>query len=559
MKKSQVSCGELSYSLPNVRRSTLATPLFLSFSLSSFTSRLRTAESWSRRLASLLLLFTVTAELIVAPAQAAPESDHTTYIVALPGANRETLERVEKAGGSIDHFDGGDVRAYIHHSRWVSFLAAGIPYRIEGMQPSNAKQLADYPDYGGVGRILAAAADAHPDISRVVSIGKSVQGRELWAIQISDQPDVEEDEPEFSYVSTMHGDEIIGTVLCLNFMDELLDGYGQDPDITDLVDDTVIWLVPLMNPDGYELGIRWNANDTDLNRSFPDYPDDFSGNRMTETMDTAGRQPEVVLIMDWSAANSFTLMANYHAGALVANYPYDKVPGIPSGSEAPTLEDDLMRELASAYANENPPMLASPTFSGGITNGSAWYSLSGGMQDWHYRFTGAIELTLEVSNIKSPLTSAIGDLWSDNRYAMMAYLEQVHRGLRGLVTDRTTGAPLSAAVTVDDNPQPVFTDPDAGDYHRILSAGAYTVHVEAPGYIPWTSEPTTVTGGSAARLDVRLSKGDVNRDGTVDALDLQLSINALLHLATVEDADVDGRGVSATDVQHLVNRVLGRP
>lgn len=510
-------------------------------------------------MAALLLVFAVAADIVASPAQAAPEPDHTTYIVALPGANRDTMDRVEKAGGAIDHFDGREVRAYIHQSRWQAFLDTGIPYRIEGMQPSDAKQLADYPSYGEVGQLLAAAADAHPEITRLVSLGQSVQGREIWAIQISDQPDADEDEPEFTYIATMHGDEIIGTVLCLNFLDVLLDGYGSDPEITDRIDTTAIWLVPLMNPDGYELGIRWNANDSDLNRTFPDYPVDFSGNRLTETMDTSGRPPEVARVMDWSAANSFTLLANYHAGALVANYPYDQIPGVPSGSEAPTPEDDLMRELSSVYAGENPPMLASPTFPGGITNGSAWYSISGGMQDWHYRYMGAIDLTLEVSNIKSPAAGAIAGLWDDNRDAMMAYLDRVHRGLRGLVTDRVTGAPLPAAIAVDDNPQPVFTDPDAGDYHRVLSSGTYTVHVEAPGYIPWTSEPATVTGGSATRLDVPLSKGDVNRDGTVDARDLQLSINALLHLATADDADVDGRGVSATDVQHLVNRVLGRP
>jgi hypothetical protein len=357
----------------------------------------------------------------------------------------------------------------------------------------------------------------------------------------------------------MHGDETVGTVLCLNFLELLLQGYGTDPDITVRVDNTEIWLLPLMNPDGYEIGIRWNANNVDLNRSFPEFPDHFLGTIVSEgEPDLEGREPEVAHVAQWSAENRFVLMANYHSGALVVNYPYDEIPGIPSGTEAIAPDDALLQALSSAYASENPPMLASRIFPGGITNGSAWYSVSGGMQDWHYRFMGAIDLTLEVSNVKSPGTGALASLWEDNRAAMLTYLAWVHRGVRGIVTDRVTGAPLQASVLVNENPQAVFTDPDVGDYHRVLAPGRYSVRVSAPGFIPYSTVPASLIAGSALRLDVALSNGDVNRDGTVNALDVQLGVNALLGIAPLEDADVDGRGVSSTDVQQVVNRALGR-
>lgn len=492
-------------------------------------------------------------------ALAGPAPDHTTYIVSLPGANLDTLRQVEATGGVIDHFDGREIRAYVHQSHWATFQAAGIPYSVVGMQPSDTKQLNGYPSYGEVGEILAAAVESHPGIARLISLGQSVQGRELWALQISDQPDVEEDEPEFAYISTMHGDEVVGTVMCLNFIEVLLEGYGTDTAITNWIDTTTIWLVPLMNPDGYELGMRWNGNDLDLNRVFPEYPVDFEGTLLTEDMVTDGLQPEVAHVMNWSAANRLVLLANYHAGALVVNYPYDYIPGIPSGTEAIAPDDALLQEMSADYAAANPPMLASRSFPGGITNGSAWYSVAAGMQDWHYRYTGAIDLTLEISDIKTPAESALASLWDDNRDAMFAYLAWVHRGLRGIVTDRVTGEALLAKVLVDDNPQPVFTDPEVGDYHRVTLPGTHTVRVEAPGYIPWEGGPTLVGGNAASRVDVALSTGDVNRDGSVNALDLQLSINAVLGIAEVDDADVDGGGVSATDIQHVINRVLGRP
>lgn len=485
--------------------------------------------------------------------------DPTTYIVALPGADYATMTQVEALGGAIDHFDGTEVRAYIHHAHWDAFLTAGIPHTLRDIQPNDRKQLDGYPSYAELATILADTASAYPDIVRLETIGRSIQGRELWAVRITDAPDTEEDEPEFAYLSTMHGDETVGTVLCLNFLDTLVTGYGQDATITDLINDTVIWLLPLMNPDGYEAGVRWNANNQDLNRSFPQFPSDFSGTLFTEgPPDTTGREPEVAHVMNWSAAHRFVLSANYHGGALVVNYPYDEIPGIPSGQDAPTPDDALMRMISLTYANLNPPLSASRNFPNGISNGSAWFRISGGMQDWHYRFAGQIDVTLEISEVKSPGENQLASFWEDNRFSMMAYLALVHRGIRGLVTDKMTGTPLFARVLVDDNPQPVFTDPDVGDFHRMLLPGTYRIRVDAPGYVPYTTEPLTVTDGMAVRSDTALSDGDVNRDGSVDAVDLQLVVNTVLGLENIEDADVDGGGVSATDIQHLVNRVLGR-
>lgn len=512
-----------------------------------------------RRYAIIALLLALANAAFAQGDPRADAADHTTYVVTLPGATRDTMAAVEAAGGVIDHYDGREVRAYIHVSHWQAFLATGIPYAIAGMQPLDQKQLASYPDYDDITTIVNSAAANYPDIVRLESLGASVQGREIWALRITDQPDEEEDEPEFAYISTIHGDERIGTILCLNFLDLLLSSYGSDAVITNHIDEAVIWLVPLLNPDGYELGVRWNANNYDLNRSFPEYTGDFSGTIYADGIpSTNGRQPEVAHIMDWTAAHSFTLCANYHSGALVVNYPYDLIPGVPSGSEAICPDDGLMKYISTAYAELNPPMHNNFAFPGGITNGSAWYSITGGMQDWHYRYTGMIDLTIELSNTKIPATGSLPGLWEDNREAMLAFLALAHRGARGIVTDRITGGPLYAQVLVDDNPQPVFTDPDVGDFHRLLLPGTYTLRVESPGYIPYAVIGLDVDDGPAVRADVPLSKGDVNRDGEVNSADLQLVINAVLELNTLEDADVDGNGVGATDVQHLVNRLLHR-
>ena len=304
----------------------------------------------------------------------------------------------------------------------------------------------------------------------------------------------------------MHGDEPVGQETSLYFIDRLLGGYGSDARVTSLVNDAEIWLVPNMNPDGLVLNYRSNANGVDLNRDYPEGSDPGGIGTVFDGPDPdyAGRQPETQAVMRWSVAQSFTLSANLHTGALVANYPYDtNGNGFPDYAATP--DDALYRELALTYARHNGPMYNSPEFPQGITNGDAWYEVYGGLQDWSYRYLGDDHITVELSDVKRPPESTLPGLWNDNRESMLAYLEAARWGARGLVTDAANGRPVYARVTVGGNTQPVFTDPDVGDYHRLLRPGTYTLTFSAPGYAPRTVSGVTVAaGGPTTRLDVAL-------------------------------------------------------
>lgn len=464
------------------------------------------------------------------------------------------VDRIEAAGGMVDAVRGDTAVVYLSPALAQAFRAAGWAIAPIEVSPE-AKVDSAYHDYAEVQAALESAAAGHTDLCRLYSLGQSEQGRDLWALLITDNPDIEEDEPEFRYVSTIHGDEPVGTELCLYLIARLLDDYGSDDAITRLVDDTEIWIVPLMNPDGLKLGRRANAFGHDLNRSFPTYGDAFTGNLFEDGVPDMDDYPaEVQRVMAWTIENSFTLGANLHTGSLVVNYPYDYVPGVASGSAAIAPDNALFRELSLRYARLNTPMYNSFWFANGVTNGSAWYSITGGFQDWGLRFTGSFEVTVELSDTKKPSASQLANLWDNNEAAMLAYLESVHLGVRGLVSDRETGAPLRARVLVEDNSQPVFTDPDVGDYHRLLLPGAYRLTVDAPGYIPFRADATAAE--PATRLDVALSDGDVNGDGVINAVDLQLAVNAVLEIPGPYDADVDGLGASATDIQQIVRRLV---
>lgn len=466
------------------------------------------------------------------------------YELTLRPADPAALEQLARLGFSLDHVTADHAEIYATPGEYDYLIRNGYPVTVEGTQPSPPDYpvgprggLGQYHDYAEVTSALQDFASAYPSLTRLVSLGESVQGRDLWAILITDNPLVDEIEPEFKYVSTMHGNEPVGTEMCLYFIDHLLSNYGGDSTITNLVNNTAIWILPLMNPDGLEDGTRENANGFDLNRSFPDFPSDYDKTLWFSYPDDTGLQPEVKHLMHWSAQNSFVLSANFHTGAVVVSYPYDADPPLPSYVPAPSPDDALYIAMSTTYAQNNPPMSNNDdgAFDNGIVNGNDWYIINGGMQDWMYRYLGTQEVTIELATPKRPGQNSLPAYWDDNRDSMLAYLAWVHRGVRGVVTDADTNAPVFAYITVVGNPQPVFPDMAHGDYYRILLPGTYDLKFEAVGYDSVTVEDVVVTSGAATVVNVQMAATvglhGPNR-GTLAALAVALAAAGLWGLAS---------------------------
>ncbi len=480
--------------------------------------------------------------LLGAPAPSEAHSLEPVYVVEIDPASRDTLDFLVRNHFDVDDVRAGTIRVYVREEELRRLEKYGLTYQVMERQPNPpvfdepSKAVWVYHSYSTLTQALQGYADAYPTICRLSSLGDSVKGRSLWAMKISDNPDQEEDEPEFKYVSTMHGDEPVGTEMCLKLIEFLVSNYGASSEdgarATHLINETEIWIVPLMNPDGLTNGTRYNAQGKDLNRSFPSYVQDGPAENLLDggMLDTPNRPPEVQHIMRWTAHHSFTLSANFHTGALVVNYPYDEGDHAENTYEiAP--DDALFIQVAEQYSQFNTPMWNNLFFDHGITNGSAWYTLHGGMQDWNYRYAGNNEMTIELSNTKKPAQSTLGTFWSDNRESMLAYMECVHWGVRGIVTDASSGAPVYAKISVQGNDQPVFTDPDVGDYHRMLLPGTYALEVSAPGYVARTITGVAVVSGSFTRRDITLT-GDGSHPASRHTADTsgnhQISLSELL-------------------------------
>jgi len=408
----------------------------------------------------------------------------TEHEAILRITNPEDVVKIIKRGISLDHPNKKQqtFEAYITEKDIPILKEFNVDFEIlpketpELVHEKRANTV-DYHNYAALTDFMEDIAARYPTITSLFSIGKSTQNRELWGIEISDNIDTSEAEPQFQYIANMHGDEVVGRELSIYLIDLLCSQYGIDDRITKLVNDTDIFIIPSMNPDGYERRQRGNANNVDLNRNFPDQ---FTSPANTKT----GKQPEVVAVMNFVEKYHFVLGANFHGGAVVANYPYDGNTNYRSGAYSACPDDSVFKFLASTYSNKHKTMHNSYEFTGGITNGADWYVLYGGMQDWNYVYNqGSFHITIELSDNKWPNAATLPSFWDENREAVLSYMELVHQlGVRGTVKSYN-GTPLAATITVEGNSRTVVTNPAHGDYYRLLMPGTYNITASAPGYI----------------------------------------------------------------------------
>ncbi|XP_028844727.1 carboxypeptidase N catalytic chain [Denticeps clupeoides] len=373
--------------------------------------------------------------------------------------------------------------------------------------------------YEDLVRALFALHDECPYVTRIYSIGRSVEGRHLYVLEFSDQPGVHEDmEPEFKYVGNMHGNEVLGRELLIQLGRFLCEEFQAGSErIVRLVHNTRIHILPSMNPDGYEVAAqqgpefngylvgRGNAREVDLNRNFPDlnalmyYYEKTNGrNHHLPLPDNWEEQvePETLAVIKWMQNYNFVLSANLHGGAVVANYPFDKsrenrVRGKSTYSATP--DDKIFKKLAKSYSYAHSWMHkgwnCGDYFDEGITNGAHWYSLSKGMQDFNYLYTNCFEITLELSCAKFPPASTLAREWMANREALVSYMEQVHHGIKGMIYDENNNPISNAEISVAGIHHDV-TSGAHGDYFRLLLPGTYTVTASAPGHVPSTKQVT---------------------------------------------------------------------
>jgi hypothetical protein len=383
--------------------------------------------------------------------------------------------------------------------------------------------LSDYLDPVETAARVDALAAAHPSLARKESYATTVEGRPVWALKISDNPGVDEDEPVVFFVAQHHAREVMTPEIALDIAEWLLDRYGVDAQATRWVDEREIWVLPNHNPDGtnhvFTVQSNWRKNrrpngggvyGVDLNRNYPYRWGACDGSSGTASSDTyrgpsAGSEPETSGgILDLARRERPLLSLSYHTYSELVLHPY-------GCSGVLTPENAVFREIASDMAVRS-------VGDGGTSwyqPGSPWellYAVDGDSDGWFYAELGTYALTIEA-NASSQGFQPDYATWRDstverNRPAWRYVLDRPDGpSIRGRVIDACTGLPLAANVSLDEvsfvqGETPRTSDPVHGRYRWLTLPGGWTVRATLGGYRE-QSWPLEV-GLVAADRDVRL-------------------------------------------------------
>jgi hypothetical protein len=312
--------------------------------------------------------------------------------------DKGTLRYLAAGGFDIAYVAGGKFAEIVaDDGDYVKLQAAGLNPEIihEDLVAFYQSRFPLGTDMGGFPTLSEALAfmdslhEAYPEITTARdSIGYTIESRAIWMMKISDNPEEDEDEPEFFINSLIHAREPMGLEAALRFMGHLCENYGSDSEITDLVDNREFYFVPVVNPDGYEYnrqiapngGGMWrkNRNPTgyvDLNRNWgymwgyddegssPD-PDDETYRGMAPFS-----EPETSALRQLIDSRNFTIILNLHTYGDDFLYPWGYYPGY-------TPDHSIFHAIGDSACAEN-----------GYEVGTPWevlYYVNGESTDWQY-------------------------------------------------------------------------------------------------------------------------------------------------------------------------------
>lgn len=367
--------------------------------------------------------------------------------------------------------------------------------------------------------ITQMAAD-YPDITQLITIGDTEEGRAIHAIKISDNADVDEDELTILYNGQHHAREVMSGEVTTDIADYLLTHYGTDPLVTYWVDNYEIWIVPQVNLDGVEY-VFTNNDDwrkdrhdpppgssyygIDPNRNYPAFWGACNGSSgspsdLTYRGQFPGESYCVSHMMNFIQTIKPVFDISYHSYSELVIYPYGC-----DGDYTP--DHEALASIGQGIAG----VIECDDGSMGYAPGTCWqllYSADGGDTDWLYSELGSFSYVVELNASSSGGFLPDYDTWRDstverNRAGWQYLLNRLNGPLiTGNIYDACTGMPIEGAeYGLEEIPlgsdETVRTTDSFGRYWRPVLPGDYTVVATASGY-GQTEIPVTV---GSNRLD----------------------------------------------------------
>jgi Zinc carboxypeptidase/Immune inhibitor A peptidase M6 len=386
-----------------------------------------------------------TATITALPAGAAPTSppggvDLEVYEGEVDAAGIETMRELGLDADNfiVDDAAGGnvEVEAVLSDGQAAKLRSKGVDLEVKEINGVAASEVLEqqaqqgwdafrpYGTPGGIKDEILATATAFPELTKVVVIGETVNGQEILALKVTEDASKLKDgkRPAVLYASAQHAREWITPEMTRRLMHYFLDNYGADPEITELVDTTELWFIPVLNPDGYDFthtderlwrknlqdnnvdGVITVGDGVDLNRNFAvKWGYDNEGSSPDPASDTyrgtgPNSEPETQALDGLFRRIGFEFFVNYHSAAQLLLYGIGWQVSTPS-------PDDVIYE-AMAGTDEDPAV------DGYDPDISAELYTTNGDTDTHATVQyGTLGFTPEMSTCEAASDSVPDDEW----------------------------------------------------------------------------------------------------------------------------------------------------
>jgi hypothetical protein len=390
---------------------------------------------------------------------------------------------------------------------------------------------ASYPPLEKIEERFARLVAAYPHLAAMYQIGESAANRRpIWAIRVSDNPDLDEDEPAVLFNGVQHAREPMGAFICTELLEELLKQYDANPMYRRFVDSLEIWLVPMVNPDGYKyiidnrLGFPWwrkNLRDNngdgifnplidgvDLNRNYGynwgDGDERAPGSWFFHGS-AAFSEPEIRALRDLARRENVVLGVDYHS--------YGESVLFPWGNFHPAPDHALISDIA-----ENCARRISREGDHGQYGTLPLNARVGQSSIWMYGELGAIHFIIETATHYFPGLDRVPGIAKENlRGAEFLLARALGSGISGHVRDAETGKPIMAEIQVDGlhvpYVRPRHSDGLFGRFDRLLLPGSYKLAIVAAGYVPAIFTDVRVRPDERTHMQVALRRLEISATG----------------------------------------------
>lgn len=358
-----------------------------------------------------------------------------------------------------------------------------------------------YHNPGEVNDFLFKMEKQFSEILKIYQIGESTTLKKpILAINISDQLNKNEDEPAILLTAAHHGREPLSTEVCLYLIENLCQNYNKNDTITDWIQSTEIWIVPVVNPDGYEQVFgddpelrywRKNIRDNnqneifeagidgvDLNRNY-----EYNWNLCSDTLWSSefyrGPAPfsesETYAIKKLCEQEQFTFVVDFHSSGETILYNGGLLTTPPDSGIINEIASELARRLRKQNKTENYDLLP-------LDEKTGQSSL------WHYGELGSLSYLIECGDALFPPAKQIEEISKNISEAVYYLLNRLKMArLCGSIRDSYSSSPIPARINITDWKgfplHEVYTEPFGGSFNKILLPGHYWIEVIASNYV----------------------------------------------------------------------------